>query len=153
MANKIYTVVKDGEELDKLKTLAAARKLADEEGGEVYSEGKCVYHAAVEPVEEAATETVQEAVTQEPDEQAEANETQEKKEPEVKKEPVAGKEPVAVQYRLKSLMNVREKPNGQIVGMLPEKSVVDVICIENDWLHLKNGTFILFGKGEFAEEA
>ena len=140
MANKIYTVVKDGEELDKLKTLAAAKKLADEEGGEVYSEGKCVYQVTVAPAEEAAKETVQEPV-----EQPDTPEIQ------AKKEPVPGKEPVAVQYRLKSLMNVREKPNGRIVGMLPEKSVVDVICIENDWLHLKNGTFILFGKGGFAE--
>jgi len=43
MANKIYTVVKDGEELEQLKTLAAAKKLADAEGAEVYCDGKCVY--------------------------------------------------------------------------------------------------------------
>jgi len=31
MANKIYIVVKDGEELEKLKTLAVAKKQADAE--------------------------------------------------------------------------------------------------------------------------
>ena len=39
MANKIYTVVKDGEELEKLKTLAAAKKLADAEGAEIRPSG------------------------------------------------------------------------------------------------------------------
>lgn len=39
MANtKIYTVVKDGEELEQLKTLTAAKKLADAEGAAVYCE-------------------------------------------------------------------------------------------------------------------
>ena len=35
MANTIYTVIKDGETVKELKTLTAARKLADAEGGEV----------------------------------------------------------------------------------------------------------------------
>ena len=42
MANKTYTVVKDGEELKELKSLAAAKKLADTEGAEVFCDGKCV---------------------------------------------------------------------------------------------------------------
>ena len=33
-SNKTYTVVKDGETLKELKTLAAAKKLADAEGAE-----------------------------------------------------------------------------------------------------------------------
>ena len=43
MANKIYIVVKDGEELEKLKTLAVAKKQADAEWVEVYCDGKCVH--------------------------------------------------------------------------------------------------------------
>ena len=48
-STKIYTVVKDGLELDQLKTLAAAKKLADTEGAEVFCDGQCVYPAAVNP--------------------------------------------------------------------------------------------------------
>ena len=38
MANKTYTVMKDGEELKELKTLTAAKKLADAENAEVFCE-------------------------------------------------------------------------------------------------------------------
>ena len=55
--NKTYTVVKNGEELKELKTLAAAKKLADEQGGEVMCEGAVVYHA-VSPIEPEKTEDV-----------------------------------------------------------------------------------------------
>jgi hypothetical protein len=51
MANKIYTVVKDGTELKTLKTLTAAKKLADEEGAEVFCDGAVVYTPAT-PVED-----------------------------------------------------------------------------------------------------
>ena len=65
MANtKIYTVVKDGEELEKLKTLTAAKKLADAEGAEVYSDGKCVYQGTVSPAEEKVKEKVEEQMQQ-----------------------------------------------------------------------------------------
>ena len=60
---KIYTVVKDGEELETLKTLTAAKKLADTEGAEVYSDGKCVYQGTVETV---PVETGEEPVEEEP---------------------------------------------------------------------------------------
>jgi hypothetical protein len=41
MANtKIYTVIKDGETVKELKTLTAARKLADEQGGKCCMRGK-----------------------------------------------------------------------------------------------------------------
>lgn len=42
-SNKTYTVMKDGEILKELKTLAAAKKLADAEDAEVFCEGLCVY--------------------------------------------------------------------------------------------------------------
>ena len=60
MANKIYIVVKDGEELEKLKTLAAAKKLADAEGAEVYCDGKCVYEGTVSLTGEKTAEAVSE---------------------------------------------------------------------------------------------
>jgi hypothetical protein len=50
MANKTYTVVKDGKIIKELKTLAAAKKLADTEGGEVLCEGECVYQGTPDTV-------------------------------------------------------------------------------------------------------
>lgn len=41
--NKTYIVVKDGEELKELKSLAAAKKLADAEGATVVCNGATVY--------------------------------------------------------------------------------------------------------------
>lgn len=141
MATNIYTVTKDGEELDKVKTLAAAKKLADAEGAEVYSNGECVYRGTAEPVKEPETEVVTEAVTEKPEEKDNA-----------KPSGASEKKPAAVRYRLKSLMNVREKPNGTILRMLPKGAEVEVISVENDWLHLEDGSFILFSHGEFAEK-
>ena len=63
MANtKIYTVVKDGEIIKELKTLAAAKKLADTGGGEVFCEDECVYQGAPDTV----LDTEQESVKPEP---------------------------------------------------------------------------------------
>jgi hypothetical protein len=147
MATKIYTVMKDGEELDKLKTLAAAKKLADAEGAEVYSDGKCVYQGTVETVEGTVTEDA------EPVEVPVVEETKPVEAP-VAEEPVDEKKPdTPAQYRLKALMNVRANPNGRILKTLPAGTVVQVASIDNDWLHLTDGTFILFGHGEYAEKA
>lgn len=149
MANKIYTVVKDGEELETLKTLTAAKKLADAEGAEVYSDGKCVYQGNIREedtgedtvveteneasiVEEAQTPTVEESKTQ------------------VEAAP-AEKKGGAGKYSLKAMMNVRAEPNGKIVKILQKGAEVDLTAIRNDWLYLTDGTCILFGKGEFAE--
>lgn len=46
-SNKTYTVVKDSGNLKELKTLAAAKKLADAEGAKVLCDGECVYQGAV----------------------------------------------------------------------------------------------------------
>jgi uncharacterized protein YgiM (DUF1202 family) len=48
--NKTYTVVKNGVEMKELKTLAAAKRLADEQSGEVLCEGTVVY-TATSPIE------------------------------------------------------------------------------------------------------
>ena len=41
----------------------------------------------------------------------------------------------------------------QKVGVLPAGTVVQVKAVENDWLHLTDGTFILYQSGTFAEKA
>ena len=154
MANKIYTVVKDGEELEKLKTLAAAKKLADAEGAEVYCDGKCVYEGTVSPVEDKSAEEKTEEKTVEAVE-GERKEivtavpviSEKPKQPDVP-------EPATEKYRLKSLMNIRKKPSldSTIIGTRPEGTVVRVLSIENDWLHLANDCYILYGNGKWAEK-
>ena len=143
-ANKIYTVVKDGEELDKVKTLAAAKKLADAEGAEVYSDGRCVYQASVEVSEGTETGALKDSASV-------AGESLEKEDKTDPAPAAEDKKAASVKYRLKALMNVREKPNGRIKDTLPEGTVVEVLLIENDWLHLADGSFILYGHGEWAE--
>jgi hypothetical protein len=124
MANKTYTVVKDGEELKELKSLAAAKKLADAEGAEVICDGKCVYQGTVAPAED----TVEEAVMAE----------------EVKPET----------YTLLRKMNVRKEPslNAAKLRVLDAGAVVGVKAIQNDWLCLTDGSFILYENGKNARK-
>ena len=113
---KTYVVIKDGETLKELKTLAAAKKLADAEGAEVFCEGECVYH--VDPVtpavEETAVETVEEA-----------------------------EKPTPETYTLLRKMNVRKEPSlaADKVKVLSAGAEVLVTEIADDWLHLVDGTF------------
>ena len=55
-------------------------------------------------------------------------------------------------YRLKSLMNIRSKPSMDtpILGTLESGTAVNVKSIKDDWLCLTDGTYVLYGKGEFA---
>ena len=126
---KTYTVVKDGETIEELKTLVAAKKLADTEGAEVFSDGKCVYKGTEEII------TADPIVAEVP------------KQPEVA-------EPVTEQYRLKALMNVRKHPSkdAEVLTTKPQGTVVRVLGVENDWLHLIDDTFILNDGGKFAEK-
>lgn len=39
-----------------------------------------------------------------------------------------------------------------IIGTRPEGTVVRVLSIENDWLHLANDGYILYGNGKWAEK-
>lgn len=138
---KTYTVKKDGEEIEQLKTLVAAKKLADAEGAEVFCEGECVYKGAVkdEPEAQDAPETVivhaDPVVAEKP------------RQPEVP-------EPATERYRLKALMNVRKKPSldADILSTKPESTVVRVLAVENGWLHLIDGSFILYEDGRYAEK-
>ena len=127
--NKTYTVVKNGEELKELKTLAAAKKLADAEGATVVCNGVTVYPDA-------------------PDELATA-------EPE--SEPVDQPELEPEKYTLIARMNIRLAPsmNADKVGVAEPGTVVEVLGIENDWLRVKNGAgevFVLFGGGKYARK-
>ena len=126
MANKIYTVVKDGETVKELKTLTAAKKLADELGGEVVCDGKTVYTAQPAAVEEETEELNEEATAE---------------------------EPAVEKYRLLSKMNIRIAPSlkADKIGIAEKGTVVEVIGIENDWMELKDGMFILYGGGKYAE--
>lgn len=134
MANiKTYTVVKDGKTLKELKTLAAAKKLADAEGAEVRCDGESVYTPipAAPPASPAVAETAEPA-----------------------EERVV--EPAKEKYKLLSRMNIRIAPSLEagVVGIAEPETVVDVLSIENDWMRVKNGTgvvFILYGGGKFAE--
>ncbi len=127
--NKTYIVVKDGEELKELHSLAAAKKLADAEGAVVICNGTTVYPNA-------------------PDELATA-------EPEF--ELVDQPEPVPEKYTLTAKMNIRLAPSldADKVGVAEPGTVVEVLGIENDWLRVKNGAgevFILFGGGKYARK-
>lgn len=152
----------NGEELKTVKTLAAAKKLADAEGGSVLVDGECVYRAAVETVEETveAPVEVKEAQPEEaPDEQPEATPV-EQPEDTVEDQPTedALVEPVdadqPLKYRLKTLMNIRKEPStsARKIGTAKQDTVVEVKEVKKDWLYLTDGTFILYGGGEFAEK-
>ena len=123
--SKTYTVVKDGTELKELKTLAAAKKVADAEGAEVYCDGECVYpEAVVAPVEESH-------IVLEKPSQPDKEETK---------------------YRLTALMNVRKKPSmdAQVLYTRAAGTEVRVLGIVNDWMHLTNDTYIFYEGGKWA---
>ena len=126
---KSYVVVKNGVEIQKFNTLTAARKLADEEGAEVFCDGLSVYKGVVEIVHA---------------------------EPIVAEEPkqIEVEEPKTEKYRLKALMNVRKKPGleSEILGTKPAGTLVRVRGVEEGWLHLIDGSYILFEEGKYAEK-
>ena len=60
----------------------------------------------------------------------------------------------AGKYRLKALMDVRVSPSlssRKIATLLPG-TIVTVANIKNDWLHLTNGSCILYANGKYAEK-
>ena len=118
---KTYSIVKEGTELKELRSLASAKRLADAEGAEVFCEGALVYKPG--PVE---NETEQSATVE------------------------TGKEPD--RYRLTARMNVRKGPGKEYekIGVVEPGTIVEVIGIENDWLHLTDDTYILYEEGRFA---
>ena len=126
---KTYVVVKNSVEIETLNTLTAARKLADQEGAEVFCDGLSIYKAVEEIVH------VEPIVAEEPKQ-------------------IEVEEPKTEKYRLKALMNVRKKPglDSEILGTKPAGTVVRVLGIEDGWLNLADGSYILFEDGRYAEK-
>ena len=170
-SNKTYIVKRNGEELEQLKTLAAAKKLADTEGAEVYCDGECVYRADTvnggttadhDGTTTDAGHTDETAESPGAIESPEATGEAEKTTEIVTADPIVAEKPkqpfVATpkteQYRLKKFMNVRTKPSldAKIKTTKPAGTVVRVLVLENDWLHLADGTFIFYKNGEHAEK-
>ena len=150
MASKTYTVMKDGETLKEVKTLASAKKLADEEGGKVLCDGETVYTPAAEKeaVEKIAVEKkVVGKIAQE-------NKATENKATENKAAENKATEKTAGLYRLKSLMNVRSRPSltANILNAKPAGTLISVEKIEGNWLHLTDGSYILYDGGKYAEK-
>ena len=126
---KTYVVVKNGVEIQRLNILIAARKLADEEGAEVFCDGLSIYKAVEEIVH------VEPIVAEEPKQ-------------------IEVEEPKTEKYRLKALMNIRKKPSldSEILGTKPAGTVVRVLKVEEGWLHLIDGSYILFEDGRYSEK-
>jgi len=134
MASKIFSIVKNGKVLKELKTLASAKKAADAENAEVFADGECVYSPVSDPAEAAVvTAPAEEAVSTE-------EKTVQQKNPE--------------KYILLQKMNVRKAPSlkAEKLGTKAKNTVVEAV-LEDDWLHLTDGTFILYDGGKFAKRA
>ena len=166
MASKVYVVKKKSGEMEKIRGLAKAKKAADEAGAEVYDGDKCVYKGNA-PADDGNNgdgengsnggivmdggkgET---AASGTGSDGAAAGETAADK----REDPdTVAEENRITRYRLKALMNVREKPamTARIICTQEEGAFVNVAGIENDWLRLADGSYILYGAGKFAELA
>lgn len=135
----MYKVFKDHAELAEYKTLAAAKKLAEKQHGEVFCDGKKVY-----PTEQDGSADVATTDTQDATAEVQAEDIVEADAPDT-----------TGRYRIESLMNVRLHPalNADIVGIAQPGTVVTVTGIDNDWLAVKNGNeivYILYGGGRYA---
>ena len=137
-AKKTYVVKKDDEIIEQFKTLVAAKKLADMAVAEVFCDGELVYAGTAKQAQEVLETVLVHAdpVVAETSEQSEVT------------------EPATERYRLKTLMNVRKNPSldADILSTKPESTVVHVLGIENGWLHLMDGSFILYENGKYAEK-
>lgn len=138
----MYKVIKDGKELKSYKILATAKKAAEKEGAEVWKDGKCVYPETLLYKEETHAESASTI----------AAESTSSKDAEPKSSGGVVVQPE--RYLLKTLMNVRSAPSmtAPIATVLPNKTIVNVVAIENDWMRLEDGLFILFGDGKYAEK-
>ena len=150
MANKTYFVKKDGEIIKELKSLSAAKKIAQAESADVYCGDELVYSAHGTD-KEVNNDTDNASLH---DTEKEINNSAEK-ESDHSADPVSSADDDrAVKYRLKALMNVRTSPSlssRKIATLLPG-TIVTVANIKNDWLYLTNGSFILYGNGKYAEK-
>ena len=150
MANKTYFVKKDGAIIKELKSLSAAKKIAMAESADVYCGDELVYSAHGTD-KEVNNDTDNASLH---DTEKEINNSAEK-ESDHSADPVSSADDDrAVKYRLKALMNVRTSPSlssRKIATLLPG-TIVTVANIKNDWLHLTNGSCILYANGKYAEK-
>ena len=147
MANRSYVVKKNGEIIKELKSLSAAKKIALVESAEVYCGDELVFSPSDGEKEEAGAVETEAPTTVE----KQVDDGAEKQIDESAEKQIDG---VEMKYRLKALMNVRVSPSlssRKIATLLPGM-IVDVARIENDWLHLTNGSFIYYGNGKYAEK-
>ena len=162
----MYKVFKDhGEEIAEYKTLAAAKKLAEKQHGEVFCDGKKVYPTEQDGSADVSTSdtSAQEATA---DAQGEHYEVQDEDAPDstdaIEQEAPDNTSAISLEkedntgrYRIESLMNVRLHPalNADIVGIAQPGTVVTVTGINNDWMAVKNGNetvYIMYGGGRYA---
>ena len=131
-------------QLARYRVLGNAKTKADENPGySVFSEdGSCLYPEGEETAVEETVE-ISDAGEEVVDHEKPKVDTAEKAE---------GTMPES--YRLLSLMNVRTQPSldAPKAGMLSEGTIVPVVSIEEDWLHLTDGSFIFYNGGKFAEK-
>ena len=166
MANRIYFVKKDGAIVKELKSLSAAKKIAQAESADVYCGDELVYsaHGTDKEVNNGSEKeefvSVEKEVNNDTenvslyDKEKQINNSAEK-ESDHSADPVSSADDDrAVKYRLKALMNVRTSPSlssRKIATLLPG-TIVTVANIKNGWLYLTNGSFILYGNGKYAEK-
>ena len=147
MANRNYVVKKNGEIIKELKSLTGAKKIAQAENAEVYCGDEMVYSSSDGEKEETGTVETEASTTVE----KQVDDGAEKQIDESAEKQIDG---VEMKYRLKALMNVRVSPSlssRKIATLLPG-TIVTVVNIKNDWLHLTNGSFIFYGNGKYAEK-
>ena len=150
MGNRNYVVKKEGEIIRELKSLSAAKKLAQVEGADVYCGDELVYsaHGTDKEVNNDTDNASLHDTVKEINNSAE-------KESDHSADPVSQPdEDSAVKYRLKALMNVRVSPSlssRKIATLLPG-TIVSVAKIKDNWLHLTNGSCILYANGKYAEK-
>ena len=166
MANKTYFVKKDGEIIKELKSLSAAKKIALAESADVYCGDELVYSALdtdktlTDGTEKEGLVSVEKEVNNDTD-NASLHDTEKEINNSAEKESDHSADPVsqpdedsAVKYRLKALMNVRVSPSlssRKIATLLPG-TIVSVAKIKDNWLHLTNGSCILYANGKYAEK-
>ena len=165
MANRNYFVKKDGEIIKELKSLSAAKKIAESEGADVYCGDELVYSAHGTDKEVVNDTDTEESVSVEKEvnnntESVSLDDTEKtinkstEKESDHSADPVSPAEEVsAVKYRLKALMNVRVSPSlsARKIATLQPGMIVTVAKIKDNWLHLTNGSFIFYANGKYAE--
>lgn len=145
----MYKVFKNHAELAEYKTLAAAKKLADKEHGEVFCDGTQVYPVVATSRETSMPDSTGATQPEETNSTGAIASTLADSTDDKHTEDVGGR------YRIESLMNVRIHPalNADIVGIAQPGTVVTVTGIENDWMAVQNGNetvFVLYGGGRYA---